>query len=104
MSDATLFKYKGILRLVTWAELLVHINLHFQCIKSKKNTVWIKIHAVQLHFYFKTNLGVQFFVHCAWKQCRLNMPSPFIFCLISVLSCMKLTENFCQTSFSLESA
>lgn len=56
MSDVTLFKYKGILRLATWAELLAHINCHFQLIKSKKNTVWIKIHAIQLHFHFKTAL------------------------------------------------
>jgi len=61
MSDATLFKYKGILRLVTWAELLAHINFHFQWIKSKKYTVWIKIHAIQLLFHFKTNVGASVF-------------------------------------------
>lgn len=61
MSDVTLFKYKGILSLATWAELLTHINCHFQWIKSKKNTVWIKIHAIQLHFHFKTTLGASVF-------------------------------------------
>lgn len=99
MSDATLFKYKGILRLATWAELLAHINCHFQWIKSKKNTVGIKIHAVQLHFHFKTTLGLLFSMLCALKQCWFNTPSPFTFCLISVIICVKLTENFWLTFF-----
>lgn len=61
MSDVTLFKHKGVLRLVTWAELLVHINCQFQWIKNKKNTVWINIYAIQLHFHFKTTLGASVF-------------------------------------------
>lgn len=61
MSDVTLFKYKGILRLATWAELPVHINCQFQWIKSKKNTVLIYIYAIQLHFHFKTTQGASVF-------------------------------------------
>lgn len=61
MSDVTLFEYKGVLRLATSAELLAHINCHFQWIKSKKNTLWIKIHVIQLHFHFKTTLGASVF-------------------------------------------
>lgn len=96
MSDVILFKYKGILRLAARAELLAHINCHFQWIKSKKNTVWIKIHGIQLHFHFKTALQASvFYALCLEK----TLPSPFAFCLISVIICMKLTEKFCLMVF-----